>query len=135
MPRVLLAFASPENVADAVSELVRDAQQGARIAVHLAAVVEPACAGKVRLYVTRQRAETLARGVGRRWLEPFESLLNAAGVPFTSEVILGPAPAVFRALSGRGDFDRVVLDLATALRGRDAGRKRARPRPGTARAA
>jgi len=132
VPRVLVAFVSPENVADAVSELVRDAQQGAHVAVHLAAVVEPACAGKVSLYVTRQRAETLARSTGRRWLEPLESILDAAGVPCTSEVILGRAPAVFHALAGRGDFDRVVLDPATVPGSRDARRKRARPRPRTA---
>ncbi|MBS0322082.1 MAG: universal stress protein [Proteobacteria bacterium] len=111
MPRLLIPFAEPEGAARAVDALLREPRDAALV-VHLAAVVEPLRPGKVAMFVSAQRAESMVRGAARRWLAPLEARLAAAGIRCESEVVLGPPRPTIRALAQRSDVDRVMLPPA-----------------------
>ena len=108
MDRFLIPFAEPEGALRAVDAFLREPRDDSHT-VHLAAVVEPLRPGKVRMFVSAERAEALVRDAARRWLAPLEAKLAAAGVPFVSEIVLGPPRATIRMLTQRADIDRVLL--------------------------
>ena len=117
MQRLLIPFAEPEGAARAVDALLREPRNDA-VTVHLAAVVEPLRPGKVAMFVSAARAESMVRDAARRWLAPLEAKLTAAGVRFESEVVLGPPRATIRALAQRADIDGVMLPPARIGMGR-----------------
>ena len=104
----LIPFAEPQGAMRAVDEFLR-APRDTSHSVHLAAVVEPLRPGKVRMFLSAERAEAMVREAARRWLAPLEAKLAAAGVPFVSEVVLGAPRPTIRALTQRADIDRVLL--------------------------
>ena len=108
MPRLLIPFADPQGAARAVDALLREPRNHA-LTVHLVAVIEPLRPGKVAIFVSAKRAETLVRDAARRWLAPLEARLAAAGVTFESEIVLGAPGATIRALTQRANVDRVIL--------------------------
>ena len=123
MARVLIPFADPDHGERAVRQVLAEPPDPG-LEVLLLAVVEPLVPGKVSLYLSRARAESLCAAAAVRWLHALEATLDAARVPHKSEVALGrPADVIARAARER-DVDRVVLGthdrrLATAwLRGR-----------------
>ncbi|MEO8754144.1 MAG: universal stress protein [Casimicrobiaceae bacterium] len=117
MNRFLIPFAEPEGALRAVDAFLQ-APRGDADTVHLAAVVEPLRPGKVGMFVSAERAETMVREAARRWLAPLEAKLAAAGVPFVSEIVLGPPRATIRMLTQRTDIDRVILPPRTGMLGR-----------------
>jgi len=108
MPRLLIPFAEPAGGGRAVEMLLREPRDSS-LTVHLAAVVEPLRPGKVAIFVSAARAESMVREAARRWLAPLEAKLEAAGIAFESEVVLGPPRTTIRALAQRVDIDRVML--------------------------
>jgi hypothetical protein len=106
--RFLIPFAEPEGALRAVDAFLQG-QRSASDTVHLAAVVEPLRPGKVMIFVSAERAEAMVREAARRWLVPLEAKLTAAGVPFVSEIVLGPPRSTIRTLTQRADIDRVLL--------------------------
>jgi len=117
MSRLLIPFAEPEGGACAIDALLREPRNAA-LTVHLVAVVEPLRPGKVAMFVSAARAESMVRDAARRWLAPLEAELTAAGISFESEVVLGPPRATIRALAQRADIDRVMLPPARIGMGR-----------------
>ena len=67
MSRLLIPFAEPEGGARAVDALLREPRKAA-LTVHLVAVVEPLRPGKVAMFVSAARAESMVRDAARRWL-------------------------------------------------------------------
>jgi nucleotide-binding universal stress UspA family protein len=108
MTRLLVPFSEPEGAARAVDALLCEPRNGA-LTVLLAAVVEPLRPGKVAIFLSAERAESMVRDAARRWLAPLEAKLAAAGVAFESEVVLGPPRTTIRSLAQRADIDRVML--------------------------
>jgi len=108
MQRLLIPFAEPRGAARAVEAMLREPRNDALV-VHLVAVVEPLRPGKVAIFLSAGRAESLVRDAARRWLAPLEARLSAAGVAFESEVVLGPPGATIRTLTQRANVDRVIL--------------------------
>ena len=108
MNRFLIPFAEPEGALRAVDAFLREPRDDSHV-VHLAAVVEPLRPGKVRMFVSAERAEAMVREAAHRWLAPLEVKLAAAGVPFVSEIVLGPPRATIRTLAQRTDIDSVLL--------------------------
>jgi hypothetical protein len=108
LDRLLIPFAEPEGALRAVDAYLQG-QRSASDSVHLAAVVEPLRPGKVMIFVSAERAEAMVREAARRWLDPLEAKLRAAGVPFVSEIVLGPPRVTIRALTQRANIDRVLL--------------------------
>jgi nucleotide-binding universal stress UspA family protein len=108
MAKVLIPFAEPEGAQRAVDALLREPPDPA-LTVHLVAVVEPLRPGKVAMFVTAERAESLVREAAQRWLEPVAAQLAVAGIAFTTETVVGPPKATITALTQRPDIDRVLL--------------------------
>lgn len=108
MQRLLIPFAEPEGAARAVDALLREPRNDT-LTVHLAAVVEPLRPGKVAIFMSGARAESMVRDAARRWLAPLEAKLAAAGVAFDSEVVLGAPRTTIHALAQRAEIDRVML--------------------------
>jgi nucleotide-binding universal stress UspA family protein len=108
MVRFLIPFAEPDGALRAVDAFLREPRNEPHT-VHLAAVVEPLRPGKVRMFLSAERAEALVREAARRWLAPLEAKLAAAGVPFVSEIVLGAPRPTIRTLTQRTDIDRVLL--------------------------
>lgn len=129
MTRVLIPFSEPQGAARAVSMLIAEAPDR-RTTVHLLAAVEARVSGKVVLYVSPAHAETLVRAAAERWLAPLEAALAAAGIPYTSEIVVGPTKATLRDAAARADVDRVLLTEATyrGLSQRERGRIKQRSR-------
>ena len=82
-----------------------------RLTVHLLAAVEPRVSGKVRIFMSPECAQAALRDAAQRWLAPLEAMLAAAGVPCTSEIVVGPTWAAIREASSRPDIDRVLLPV------------------------
>lgn len=110
MARVLIPFVDPEGARRAVVQLLAETRDP-RLAVHLLAAVEPRVSGKVRIFMSPERAQAAVRDAAQRWLAPLEAMLAAAGVPCTSEVVVGPTWAAIREASSRPDIDRVLLPV------------------------
>lgn len=108
MTRVLIPFSEPEGAARAVAMLVGEAPDR-QTSVHLLAAVEPRVSGKVILYVSPTHAEALVRAAAERWLAPLEATLAEAGIPCTSEIVVGPTRDTIRDAAARADIDRVLL--------------------------
>jgi nucleotide-binding universal stress UspA family protein len=108
MVRVLIPFREPEAAARAVSQLL-DEGPDPRLSVHLLAAVEPLVPGKVLLYVSPERAKAQVMEAASRWLAPLEATLTAAGIPCTSEIVVGSPRATIRAAAERTDVDRILL--------------------------
>jgi hypothetical protein len=111
MPRLLIPFSEPDGGARAVDAVLREPRDDA-LTVHLAAVVEPLRPGKVAIFLSAERAESMVRDAAQRWLAPLEAKLAAAGIPFHSEVVLGAPRTTIRDLTQRSNIDRVVLPPA-----------------------
>lgn len=111
MTRVLIPFSEPLGAARAVAMLIGEAPDR-RTSVHLLAAVEPRVSGNVIRYLSAEHAEALVRAAAERWLAPLEAALAAAGIPFTSEIVVGPTNATIRDAATRADIDRVLLPVA-----------------------
>jgi hypothetical protein len=108
MNRVLIPFTDPESAERAVRKLLDEAPSPA-LEVELLAVVEPLVPGKVRVFLSPERAEALARAAAARWLARIEALLDAANIRHRSEIAVGRPAAVIDAALRRPNIDRVLL--------------------------
>ena len=121
MARVLIPFSDPDGAHRAIVQLLAEPRD-LHLSVHLFAVVEPRVSGRTRIHLTEARAAAMVHDAARRWLEPLEAALAAAGVACTSEIAFGPARQSIRAATERADIDRVLLP--PAARGLFARRER-----------
>ena len=121
MARVLIPFAEPVGAQRALAQLLAEPRDP-RLSVHLFAAVEPRVSGRTCTHLTGARAAAMVHDAARRWLEPLEAALAAAGIPHTSEIAVGPTRASIRTAAERADVDRVLLP--PAARGLFAQRER-----------
>ncbi|MGH8313758.1 MAG: universal stress protein [Steroidobacterales bacterium] len=111
MTRVLIPFSEPKSAARAVAMLIGEAPDR-QTSVHLLAAVEPRVSGKVILHVSPAHAEALVLAAAKRWLVLLEAMLAAAGIPCTSEIVVGPTKDTIRDAAARVGVDRVLLPAA-----------------------
>ncbi len=108
MAKILIPFSEPEGATRAVEALLREPRD-AKLAVHLVAIIEPLRPGKVPMFLSAERAESLVREAGERWLAPLAARLRAAGIAYTTQVIAGSPHTTVSELANREDIDRVLL--------------------------
>lgn len=113
MARVLIPITEPAGAQRAVAKLLAEPRDSS-LSVHLLAAVEALRPGKVRIFVTEQEATSQVRAAARRWLTPIEAALDAAHIPYTSQIVVGPTRATVRAATMSEDNDRVLLPTAEA---------------------
>lgn len=108
MARVLIPFSDFASGQRAVRRLLQEARDP-RPSVELMAMVDPITPGKVAIFVSRERAEAQARAAAERWIECLTPQLEAAGIPHTSSIAVGPRRELLRRIGERRDIDRVLL--------------------------
>jgi hypothetical protein len=108
MNRVLIPFTDPESAERAVRILL-DETPSPTLEVELLAIVEPLTPGKVRIFLSPERAECLSRAAAGHWLARIEALLDAANIRHRSEIAVGRPEAIIDEALRRPDIDRVLL--------------------------
>jgi hypothetical protein len=108
MDKVLIPFTDPKSAERAVRKLLDEAPSST-FEVELLAVVEPLTPGKVRIFLSPERAERLARTAAACWLARIEALLDAANIRHHSEIAVGRPEAIIDEALRRPDIDRVLL--------------------------
>jgi hypothetical protein len=108
MNRVLIPFTDPESAERAVRILLDEAPSPT-LEVELLAIVEPLTPGKVRIFLSPERAECLSRAAAEHWLARIEALLDAANIRHRSEIAVGRPEAIIDEALRRPNIDRVLL--------------------------
>ena len=108
MPRVLIPFSELRSGERAVRRLLAEPRDST-LHVELMAIVDPLVAGKVAVFVSRERAESQSRAAAQRWLAHLDAMLEAAGVPHRASIVVGSVRAALREAGARSDIDRVLL--------------------------
>jgi universal stress protein family protein len=108
MARILIPFTDPQDAERAIRRLL-DESPSPTTSVRLLAVVEALTPGKISIYLSRARAEALARAAVACWLDRLEALLKTAGIKCDSEIAVGPPRKLIAQAMARADIDRVLL--------------------------
>ena len=108
MARVLIPFSDFASGQRAVRRLLQEARDP-RQSVELLAMVDPLTSGKVAVFVSPTQAEAQSRAAAQRWLERLAPQLEAAAIPHTSSIAVGPRRELLRRVGTRRDIDRVLL--------------------------
>jgi hypothetical protein len=114
MTRLLVPFTDPEGAERSIRKLLPE-RGGEPLEVELLAIAEAPHLSRGRLYLSRAREEDAARATAACWLARLAPLLENAGVPYTTRIVIGEPPAQIEAALHRTDVDRVLLP-ATAPR-------------------
>ena len=90
MHNILVPTDGSENAARALDYALKLAKENGPIELHLVTVhPEPVMYGKLLVYITREKMERLQREHSEDFLRPAEAVVRAAGVPYTSEILIG----------------------------------------------
>jgi nucleotide-binding universal stress UspA family protein len=108
MARVLIPFSDFASGQRAVRRLLQEARDPRR-SVELLAMVDPLTSGKVAVFVSPVKAEAQSRAAAQQWLERLAPQLEAAAIPHTSSIAVGPRRELLRRVGERRDIDRVLL--------------------------
>ena len=73
MTRILIPFTDPQDAERAIRRLL-DESPSSTTSVRLLAVVEPLTPGRIDIYLSRARAEALARAAAARWIDYLRSI-------------------------------------------------------------
>lgn len=90
MHRLLVAIDGSENAARALNYALTLAKEIGPVELHLVTVhPEPVIYGEIQVYVTRAKMEELQQRHSEDILRPAEEAAKTAGVPYTSEIVVG----------------------------------------------
>ncbi len=90
MHKVLVPVDGSENAARTLDYAVKLAKENGPIELHLVTVhPEPVMYGTPLVYITREKMERLQKEHSEDFLRPAEVMVRAAGVPYTSEILVG----------------------------------------------
>lgn len=90
MHKLLIPVDGSENAARAVQYALKLAKENKAIELHLVTVhPEPAIYGEIQVYVSKERMEELQRKHSEDALGPPTEAAKSAGVPYTSEILVG----------------------------------------------
>jgi hypothetical protein len=112
MCKVLIPFTDPEGAEHAIRQLLREESPDA-LEVELLAIAEAPELHRLRRFVSQHGAEEAARAAAGCWMARVAPMLQAAGVPYQTRIVVGHAPAEIEAALHRGDVDRVLLPALT----------------------
>lgn len=108
MLKILIPFSDPAGGVRAVRRLLTD-RPSSPFEVELLAVVEPLTPGKVRIFLSPERAETLVRTADVRWLGDVEKLLATSQIAYRSQIMVGRRAQIVSSAIRRRDIDQVLL--------------------------
>jgi nucleotide-binding universal stress UspA family protein len=107
---ILVPWDGSDCARKALDYAIRLARAQGDCTVHVAhAHEEPVVYGEIAVYVTREKMEQFQREQSASVLADAESVLRAAGVPFRTEVLIGPVAKVLADRAAALGCDSIVM--------------------------
>lgn len=110
MKTILLPVDGSENASRAVQraiEIVKESGGDARLIVMTA--YPPIVSGNVKSFFSAEDIQSFYQEEGEKALAPAKALLDAAGVPYESEVVVGPAAQTIADYARKHNVDTIVM--------------------------
>jgi hypothetical protein len=108
MNKVLIPFTDPESGERAIRQLLEERSSDG-LEVTLVAIAEAPELHHLRRFVSPASADEAARSAAICWLAKLTPVLEAANVPYHTEIVVGRPRAEIEAALHRADVDRVLL--------------------------
>jgi nucleotide-binding universal stress UspA family protein len=108
MARVLIPFSDGASGERAVRRLLARPRDP-RLEVELLAIVDPLTSGKVAVFVSHERASAQSSAAAQTWLASLTPMLDAAHIPWRSQIAVGRRRAILQRAGARRDIDEVLL--------------------------
>jgi nucleotide-binding universal stress UspA family protein len=110
MRKILVPVDGSENALRALSYALKLAKKDEAIGLHLVTVhQEPVIYGEIQVYVSRERMEELQRNHSMDMLQPAVDAAKAAGVSYTSEILVGDTASMIVKRADELNCDGIVM--------------------------
>jgi nucleotide-binding universal stress UspA family protein len=110
MRKILVPVDGSENALRALSYALKLAKENKAIALHLITVhQEPVIYGEIQVYVSREKMEELQRNHSMDILQPAVDAAKAAGVSYTSEILVGDTASMVVKRADELNGDGIVM--------------------------
>jgi nucleotide-binding universal stress UspA family protein len=107
--KILLAVDGSAHAESAVRHVIRLAHACAATEVILVTVVPPSDAWELRRFMKTEEIEAMQESQGGDTLAPARALLDAAGVPCTPKVLLGPVAETLAQAAQASSAEMIVM--------------------------
>jgi nucleotide-binding universal stress UspA family protein len=110
MRKILVPVDGSENALRALSYALELAKENKAIGLHLLTVhQEPIIYGEIQVYVSREKMEELQRNHSMDILQPAVDAAKAAGVSYTSEILVGDTASMIVKRADELNCDGIVM--------------------------
>jgi len=110
MRKILVPVDGSENALRALSYALNLAKENKAIGLHLLTVhQEPVIYGEIQVYVSREKMEELQRNHSMDILQPAVDAAKAAGVSYTSEILIGDTASMIVKRADELNCDGIVM--------------------------
>jgi len=110
MRKILVPVDGSENALRALSYALKLAEENRAIGLHLLTVhQEPIIYGEIQVYVSREKMEELQRNHSMDILQPAVDAAKAAGVSYTSEILVGDTASMIVKRADELNCDGIVM--------------------------
>ena len=110
MRKILVPVDGSENALRALSYALKLAEENRAIGLHLLTVhQEPVIYGEIQVYVSREKMEELQRNHSMDILQPAVDAAKAAGVSYTSEILVGDTASMIVKRADELNCDGIVM--------------------------
>lgn len=108
MDKILVPVNGSASSDGAVRALIKSIQEGAPLELHLLNV-QPPLPGTVTAFVTREEAQGYHEEEGRRCLQSAIALLEEAGIPYHTHIVVGQPAASIADCAGKMHVQGIVM--------------------------
>ncbi len=110
MPKVLVPFDSSDNATRALRHAIGLAKQNPSIELHIVNAHEPPIVyGEIAVYLPEEKARELQRRRSEDILKPAAELAKAAGVKFSTEILIGEVGGAIARYAQEHGCDAIVM--------------------------
>lgn len=110
MHKILVPIDGSENAARALDYALKLARENGPIELHLVTVhPEPVMYGELMVYITKEKMERLQKEHSEDFLKPAEAIARAAGVPHTSEILIGDIAPMIAKRAHELNCDGIIM--------------------------
>lgn len=110
MQKILVPVDGSENALRALRYALKLAKENKAIGLHLVTVhQEPVIYGEIQVYVSREKMEELQRNHSMDILQPAVDAAKAAGISYTSEILVGDTASMIVKRADELNCDGIVM--------------------------
>lgn len=110
MHKMLVPIDGSENAERALQYALSLAKENGSIELHLVTVhPEPVIYGEIQVYVSREKMEELQKRHSEDILKPAEAAVKAAGVTYTSDILIGDVAPMIVNKADELNCDGIVM--------------------------